>query len=128
MRALLKRGDRFFDLGGEGRSECVTRLAAERSVAVGCWHVAHVAAEAADRRHSGRKLRHGRGVAVIGVVGGNHPGFAGHGLSHAQRHVIRLAAGAGEDRRVEALVEGRGQPLDIVENAFVQIAGVGVEG
>ncbi|MCY1304004.1 hypothetical protein D9M70_537380 [compost metagenome] len=86
-----------------------------------------MAAEAADRRHAGRELRHGRGIAVIGVVGGDHPGPTGHGLGYAKRDVVGFASGAGQDRRVEAIVEGRGQPLDIVENAFVQVAGVGIE-
>ena len=74
-----------------------------------------------------RQMAHQRGVAVIGGVGGDDAALARHRFGHAERDVVRLRPGTGEDRGGERVVEGGGQPLHIVEDAFVRIAGVGVE-
>ena len=70
---------------------------------------------------------HRGGVAVIGVIGGDHPGFTRQGLRHAQSHVICLGSGAAHQRGVKAGAKGGGQRLDIIQNAFVHIAGMGVQ-
>jgi len=66
-------------------------------------------------------------VAVIGVVGGDDPGLAGHRLRHPQRHVVGLGPGAGHDRLTDAVAQPRAQTLDVIQHQIMQIAGMGVQ-
>lgn len=127
-RAFLQRSDGLFHLRRPRLREGFAPLTAKRAIAVGCRHMAHMTAIAAHRRHSRRKLRNRRRIAVIGEVGCDDAGLARYRLRHVQGHVIRLAAGAGENCRIEAFVESRCQPFDIIQNSFMQIARMGVEG
>ena len=103
------------------------RLPPQRAITVWRRHKAHVVGDPVARRVGRAELGHGRGVAVVGVIGCDDPALAGHGLDHAQGNVIRLRAGAGQDRGRQVAVKGRRQSLNIVENATVRVAGVGVE-
>lgn len=103
-------------------------LTAQGAIAVRRRHMADMASIACCRDIGARQMRHGGGVAVIGVIRRDDPALARHRLGHPQGDVIRLGPGADHDRGLEVMLERRRQPLDIVKDAFVQIAGVGVQG
>ena len=62
---------------------------------------------------------------MVGVVGDDDAGAAGRGAGDAEGEVVRLGPGAGEHHVGEFGREKGEEALGIVEDAVVQIAGVG---
>ena len=124
--AFLQLSNRARDIVGKGLCLSFQR-AAHGPQAVGCGHQPDMAGIPANRRAPRRQDGNRGGIAVIGVVGRDHAGLAGHRLRHAQRDVIRLGSGADHDHLAEVVLELAGQPFDVIQNIIVQVARVGVQ-
>ena len=70
----------------------------------------------------------GRRIAVIGVLTRESSASAGIGFGEAPSEVVGFGTGADEDAVAEFLGECPQQPLGIVENNFIEIARIGVQG
>ena len=127
VRGRLKRVDLFLHLRRKGMGMGHSRNPAQGAIAVRRGHEGHVGGIAPRWRVCPAELMHGRRVAVIGVIGGDHACLAGQGLRHPQGDVIRLGPGAGHERGIERRAHRRGQRLDIVQNPLVQIPRMGVQ-
>ena len=74
--------------------------------------------------HRHRHLGSGKGHAMIGVVGNDHPAAPGCRACDPQGQVVRLASGAGEHHMTKLRREQGQQAFGIVKDAVMQIAGM----
>lgn len=72
----------------------------------------------------GREFADRRGIAVVGHVGADDVRAAGVQMRDPQRLIVGFAAGAHEQHHGQRGVETGGQALTVVEDGFVQVAGV----
>ena len=113
---------RFSNMARENRP---VRIGAPQ--AVGRGNQPHIRPAPANRRLARRQLADRHRVAVIGRIRGDDPGFPSGSLRHAQGNVIRLRPGAGHNRLRDAMREGGRQAFNVIQDAVMQIAGMGVQ-